>query len=129
MEHSAFARALIDVGADLVFGHSGHVVRGIEIYRGRPILYCAGDFIDDYAVDPAERNDYSYLVSLEMAGCSLQSLRLYPTIIQDMQANLARGKEAEEIAAQVQHRCSRLGTATRWHSQAGYLECVLGENA
>lgn len=68
MEHPAFARALIDVGADLVFGHSGHIVRGIEIYRGRPILYCAGDFIDDYAVDPAERNDYSYLVSLEMAG-------------------------------------------------------------
>lgn len=125
--HPSFARALIDAGADLVFGHSGHVVRGIEIYRERPILYCVGNFIDDYAVDPLERNDQSYLVSLEIEGRALRHLRLYPTIIQDCRAMLASGHEAEEIAARVQRRCADLGTATCWQSLAGYLECVPGD--
>src|SRR5689334_4831234 len=35
-EHRPFAHALIDYGVDLVFGHSGHIVRGIEIYKNKP---------------------------------------------------------------------------------------------
>jgi poly-gamma-glutamate capsule biosynthesis protein CapA/YwtB (metallophosphatase superfamily) len=127
-DHPPFARALIDAGADLVFGHSGHAVRGIEIYQGRPILYCVGDFIDDYAVDPVERNDQSYLVSLEVEGRMIRHLRLYPTIIHEMQARLAVGSEAEEIVSRVQRRCAALGTDTIWRREAGYLECVLGEH-
>jgi poly-gamma-glutamate synthesis protein (capsule biosynthesis protein) len=40
-----FARAMIDAGADLFVGHGPHVLRGIEIYKGAPILYSLGDFI------------------------------------------------------------------------------------
>jgi hypothetical protein len=40
-----FARAMIDAGADVVVGHGPHVLRGIEIYNGRPIFYSLGDFI------------------------------------------------------------------------------------
>jgi poly-gamma-glutamate synthesis protein (capsule biosynthesis protein) len=40
-----FARAMVDAGADLFVGHGPHVLRGIEIYKGRPILYSLGDFI------------------------------------------------------------------------------------
>ncbi|MPY91128.1 MAG: CapA family protein [Luteitalea sp.] len=40
-----FARAMIDAGADVFVGHGPHVVRGIEMYKGRPILYSLGDFI------------------------------------------------------------------------------------
>jgi poly-gamma-glutamate synthesis protein (capsule biosynthesis protein) len=40
-----FARAMIDAGADLFAGHGPHVVRGIEMYKGKPILYSLGDFI------------------------------------------------------------------------------------
>src|SRR5207249_5091085 len=36
-EHMPFAQALIDEGADVIFGHSGHVFRGIEIYKEKPI--------------------------------------------------------------------------------------------
>ena len=38
----AFARAAIDEGADMFFGHGPHVTRGIEIYKGKPILYSLG---------------------------------------------------------------------------------------
>lgn len=41
----AFARAMIDAGADLFVGHGPHVLRGIELYKGKPILYSLGDFI------------------------------------------------------------------------------------
>jgi poly-gamma-glutamate capsule biosynthesis protein CapA/YwtB (metallophosphatase superfamily) len=40
-----FARAMIDAGADFFVGHGPHVLRGIELYRGKPILYSLGDFI------------------------------------------------------------------------------------
>jgi poly-gamma-glutamate synthesis protein (capsule biosynthesis protein) len=40
-----FARAMIDAGADVFVGHGPHVLRGIEIYRGKPIFYSMGDFL------------------------------------------------------------------------------------
>lgn len=41
----AFAHAMIDAGADMFVGHGPHVVRGIEVYKGKPIVYSVGDFI------------------------------------------------------------------------------------
>lgn len=40
----AFARAVVDAGADLVLGHGPHVLRGMEVYRGRLIAYSLGNF-------------------------------------------------------------------------------------
>jgi poly-gamma-glutamate synthesis protein (capsule biosynthesis protein) len=37
-----FARLALDTGADLVFGHGTHTVQGVEIYKGKPILYAIG---------------------------------------------------------------------------------------
>jgi hypothetical protein len=39
----AFAHAAIDAGADLVLGSGPHVVRGMELYRGRLIAYSLGN--------------------------------------------------------------------------------------
>ena len=39
-----FARTVIDSGADLVLGHGPHVLRGMEIYKGRLIAYSMGNF-------------------------------------------------------------------------------------
>jgi hypothetical protein len=40
-----WARAVIDAGADAVIGHGPHVLRGVEFYRGRPIVYSMGNFL------------------------------------------------------------------------------------
>lgn len=40
-----FGHAMIDAGADVVVGHGPHVLRGIEIYKGKPIFYSLGNFI------------------------------------------------------------------------------------
>src|SRR5438093_6459424 len=37
-----FARAALDTGADLVYGHGTHTVQGVEVYKGKPILYAVG---------------------------------------------------------------------------------------
>jgi Bacterial capsule synthesis protein PGA_cap len=39
-----FTRAVVDAGADLVLGHGPHVVRGMEIYKSRLIVYSLGNF-------------------------------------------------------------------------------------
>ncbi len=39
-----FAKTVVDAGADLVLGHGPHVLRGIEIYRDRLIVYSMGNF-------------------------------------------------------------------------------------
>jgi hypothetical protein len=39
-----FAHTLIDHGADVILGHGPHIVRGIEIYKGRFIAYSLGNF-------------------------------------------------------------------------------------
>ncbi|MBI5854772.1 MAG: CapA family protein, partial [Nitrospirae bacterium] len=53
----ALARDLLDMGADLYWGHSNHTPQGIELYKGKAILYSTGDCVDDYMVDKDERND------------------------------------------------------------------------
>jgi poly-gamma-glutamate capsule biosynthesis protein CapA/YwtB (metallophosphatase superfamily) len=39
-----FAHAVIDAGADVVFGHGPHVVRATELYKDRFIIYSMGNF-------------------------------------------------------------------------------------
>lgn len=40
-----FSRKCIDEGAHAVLGHGPHILRGIEIYKDRPIFYSLGNFI------------------------------------------------------------------------------------
>jgi poly-gamma-glutamate capsule biosynthesis protein CapA/YwtB (metallophosphatase superfamily) len=39
-----FARKAIDAGADIYLGHGWHTALGIEIYKGKPIVYGMGNF-------------------------------------------------------------------------------------
>lgn len=121
-EQIPFAHALIDAGADVIFGHSGHVVRGIELHKEKPILYCTGDFIDDYAVDQRERNDQSFLFVAETEGQTILRLLLYPTIIEACQARRARPGERKAIVATMQRLCKELNTTTSWDEQEERLE-------
>ena len=42
---TAFAHAVVDAGADVVVGHGPHVLRGVEIYKGKPVFYSLANFI------------------------------------------------------------------------------------
>ncbi|MER8989860.1 CapA family protein [Mesorhizobium sp. M0843] len=49
----SFAHRLIDAGADAYVAHGPHQLRGIEIYKGRPIFYSLGNFFYDPLRTPA----------------------------------------------------------------------------
>ena len=121
-EHIIFAHALIEAGADIIFGHSSHVFRGIEFYKGRPILYGAGDFVDDYAIDEIERNDQSFIYVMEMAGRIPRGVRMYPTLIRGCHASLAEGVYALGITDKMAELCAAFHTPTRWNQARRCME-------
>ena len=51
------AHAVVDAGADGVFGHHQHVLKPIEWYQGRPIFYGLGNFAS--FVSPTRRSPHS----------------------------------------------------------------------
>jgi poly-gamma-glutamate capsule biosynthesis protein CapA/YwtB (metallophosphatase superfamily) len=40
-----FAHAVIDAGADMVIGHGPHVLRAMEVYKGKLVVYSLGNFL------------------------------------------------------------------------------------
>src|SRR5205823_6126388 len=65
-----FARACIDGGADAFIGHGPHYIKGVEVYRGKPILYSIGNFIlqNELVRQPAEIYDRFGLDSTATPG-------------------------------------------------------------
>ncbi|MBO8189956.1 CapA family protein [Streptomyces spirodelae] len=97
-EQVRFAHALIDGGVDLVHGHSSHHPRPVELYRGRPVLYGCGDFIDDYegiSGHAAYRDDLRLLhtVTLDTETGSASDVRLIP--FQARRMRLVRASPAD----------------------------------
>lgn len=57
MYERPLAQAAIDAGADAVIGHHAHILRGIEVYKGKPIYHNLGNFVCvTHALTPAGDN-------------------------------------------------------------------------
>ncbi len=54
------ARAAIDAGAGLILGHHAHILKGVELYRGVPIVYSLCNFAVDLRMDEAHANSKSF---------------------------------------------------------------------
>ena len=117
----ALAHDIIDLGADLYWGHSNHTPQGIECYIGKAIIYSAGDFIDDYMVDKEERNDLSFLFVLEAEANRIRGMRLYPTRIEDLGLRLANEEEWQFLTRTMQAKCKAFGTTMEVEGQAGTI--------
>lgn len=105
-----FARAVVSAGADLFWGHSAHLVQGVEFWKGKPILYDTGDFVDDYAVDSELRNDLSALFLITIRPPQVIGVEAVPVAISDMQVNLARGTQRARFLRHLTARCSEMDT-------------------
>ncbi len=117
----ALAHEVIDLGADLYWGHSNHTVQGIEIYRGRPILYASGDFVDDYAVDPQRRNDLSCFFDLAVDTGRVTCIRLHPVRIARCQVNLAAGEDLRWLHGWLRERMAECGTTLGFDGGVGVV--------
>jgi len=105
-----FAEAVAGFGVDLLHGHSAHIFQGVERIGKSLILYDTGDFLDDYAVDPILRNDWSFIFLVDVEGGELQRLRMVPVRLSYARTDLATGDEFERICRRMQARCAPLGT-------------------
>lgn len=126
-EHVGFAHALVEAGAGVVIGHSSHVFRGVEFYRDRPIIYGAGNFIDDYAVDEVERNDESFVFMLETGNGIPRGLRLHPTVIRNFRARQASRTEGKRISTKMRQLCGTFHTRAEWSDQGHLAVGTTGE--
>jgi poly-gamma-glutamate synthesis protein (capsule biosynthesis protein) len=127
-KHRLVGKALIDAGANVVYGHSAHVFRGMEIYRNSAIIYSAGDFVNDYIVHPIERNDQSFIWEIGIIHNRLQEINLYPVIIRNFQARLARNMIAQEIIKKMSQLCAQYNTLTYYKSDQGCLSVKIPQS-
>jgi poly-gamma-glutamate capsule biosynthesis protein CapA/YwtB (metallophosphatase superfamily) len=110
-----FAHRLIDeAGIDLLHGHSSHHPKGIELYRGKAILYGCGDFLNDYE---GIRGDYGayrgeltamYFPTLEPGG-EVVRLELVPLRIHRFRLQHATDEEAAWLTATLDRESRKLG--------------------
>lgn len=107
-----FAQSVIDAGADVFWGHSAHVVQGIEFWHDGVILYDTGDFIDDYAIDVSLRNDLSALFFVSVGPAGVTGVELLPVQIDDMRVSVAHGASRERFISRLATLCAEMGTAT-----------------
>ena len=104
------AYVAIDMGWKILFGHSAHVFQGIELYHGCPIVYAAGDLVDDYYVDPEFNNDRQLLLEMELTRDALQRISLHPVCIENCQVRPAAGGEFDAIVGWMATLCKEMGT-------------------
>ena len=111
--HERFGRWLVEQGVDVVHGHSAHVLQGVEVHDGRPIIYDAGDFVDDY-VSYRDRegvyNKRSALFELVVRDGDPAALDVVPTEIADETARLANGEVAQWVRDTLAERSAAFGT-------------------
>ncbi len=69
------AHWLIDHGADIVLGGHSHVPKGVEIYKGKPLLYSQGNQVFDYTTPHWGNNTIS---QLEITDRKMRSLKSIP---------------------------------------------------
>lgn len=100
------ARALTRAGATLVAGHSAHVFHGVA----SGVLYDLGDFIDDYPVHPALRNDLSLLFLVTFAAPEQPRVEAVPLKLEYARTRLATGADRAWIAGRLASACTPFGT-------------------
>jgi poly-gamma-glutamate synthesis protein (capsule biosynthesis protein) len=118
-----FAHKLIDeAGVDVIHGHSSHHVKGIEVYKGKIIIYGSGDFINDYeGIGGYEdyRSDLAlmYFMSVDPANGKLDSLQMIPIQIKHFKANRASLADARWLREILNREGKKLGTRVEFNHE------------
>ncbi len=115
-----FAHRLIDQAlVDVVHGHSSHHPKGIEVYKGKPILFGCGDFLNDYeGISGYEdfRGDLAlmYFVTLDLATGMLVSLIMTPLQIRRFRLNYAHPDDVHWLQQILNRESRSLGARIEW---------------
>lgn len=104
-----FVHKVIDsCGVDIIYGHSSHHMRGMEVYKGKLILYGAGDIINDYegfenrGEDQYNRLGGIYIADIDSVSGDLKQLQIVPMFMNRLR--LERYKKGSQIWSPTQNR-------------------------
>lgn len=114
--HRAFAHRLIDDGvADVIHGHSSHHPLGIEVHRGRLILYGCGDLVNDYEGIGGHEDfgpDVGIMYFVDLAGDgALQALEMTPLRMRRFRLEHVGGEARRWWAKALERECRALGAS------------------
>ncbi|MDQ9171242.1 CapA family protein [Oxalobacteraceae bacterium R-40] len=110
------AHGAIDMGWKMLFGHSAHVFHGVEIYKGYPIIYAAGDLVDDYYVAPDFLNDHQLLLEIQLDSARIRYIRFHPVFIDECQTRPATPAQCGYTVDQMTALCKELGSTVDYSS-------------
>jgi len=99
---------------------SSHHVKGIEVYKGKIIIYGSGDFLNDYEGIGGYENYWSdlalmYFVSVDPANGKLDSLQMTPIQIKHFKANRASLADARWLTNILNREGKKLGTRVEFN--------------
>jgi poly-gamma-glutamate synthesis protein (capsule biosynthesis protein) len=126
-EQQEFAHQLIDeAGVDVVHGHSSHHVKGMEVYKGKFILYGCGDFLNDYegiSGHEAYRGDLSlmYFARMEFSTGNLISLHMTPMQIKKFRLNRASANDAAWLRDILDREGKKYGTSVELNADSALM--------
>ena len=117
----AWARELIDAGADIYVAHGNPALHGVEIYKDRLILYGLGNYIFQSAGTPDKYGPlayYSAVVDAHFVAGQVTAVRFRPLVLAlDPPARgapfLAQGGEATAILSLLADISRPYGTQIR----------------
>jgi poly-gamma-glutamate synthesis protein (capsule biosynthesis protein) len=75
------SRAAIDAGAAMVITNHPHLIQGMEIYAGKPIVYSPGNFILDQMWAAEVRSGYA--LEIVLRGATIVGLRMHGVEIEE----------------------------------------------
>ena len=108
------ARAAVDAGADLVLGGHPHVLQGVELYKGRPIVYSMGNLVFDIDVPfftSATRQTFLFGCTLSRRRAADPHLILCRSAVRNAPRLLSpAGGAGREILRLLERLCAPLGT-------------------
>ena len=126
-DQKIFAHKLIDeAGVDIIHGHSSHHVKGIEVYKDKPIFYGCGDFLNDYeGIDGYEsyRGDLAlmYFVAMDPVANRLVGVEMIPTRIERFRVNYAARQDIQWLEHTLNRECGKLGSAVKLENENRFI--------
>ena len=81
---SEIGKAVIEAGADLVFGHGPHKYQKIELYQGKPIIHSLAQFVfDDHVNNRNRRFPEGLLLRVAISDKKIQGISMVPSWRED----------------------------------------------
>jgi len=103
------AHAMIEAGADVVYGHHSHTLHPIELYRGKPIFYSPGNFFFEFDRPRPYMERKSFIVKVAVGGDL--AIELVPLVHDDRGVpTRAFGPEAKAVLDRLVGLSASFGT-------------------